>query len=325
MIQSLVQFKKGGARGLLALDQNGRARIVQAANTTRDLAQLAAKRLTTLAMLAADSSGEAIDVSDLELLSPIDHPDPAHLIVSGTGLTHLGSAESRDGMHRAVETGEATDSMKMFLMGLAGGKPGAGCVGVQPEWFYKGDGTVLVNPGAPLHAPAFAGDGGEEAEIAGVYMIDESGVPTRLGYALGNEFSDHLTESVNYLWLAHSKLRQAALGPELRLGELPAEILGFSRIKRLDKTVWEKPFRSGEMNMSHAIGNLEHHHFKYAQFRRPGDIHVHFFGAATLSYSDGFKVEFGDEFEITADAFHLPLQNRMVQGGDGALFSVGAA
>jgi len=325
MIQSLVQFKKGGVRGLLALDQNGIARLVQAANTTRDLAQLAAKQLTTLAMLAADSSGEAIDFSDFELLSPIDHPDPAHLIVSGTGLTHLGSAESRDGMHRAVESGDATDSMKMFLMGLEGGKPGTGCVGVQPEWFYKGDGSILVNPGAALHAPAFAGDGGEEAEIAGVYMIDESGVPTRLGYALGNEFSDHLTESINYLWLAHSKLRQAALGPELRLGELPAEILGFSRIKRLGKTVWEKPFRSGEMNMSHAIGNLEHHHFKYAQFRRPGDIHVHFFGAATLSYSDGFKVEFGDEFEIAADAFHLPLQNRMVKGDDGALFSVGAA
>jgi len=325
VIQSLVQFQKGGVRGLLALDQHGNARLVKAANTTRDLAQLAAKRLTTLAMLAAESSGEAIDFSDFELLSPIDHPDPAHLIVSGTGLTHLGSAESRDGMHKAVKSGEATDSMKMFLMGLEGGKPGAGCVGAQPEWFYKGDGSILVNPGAALHAPAFAGDGGEEAEIAGVYMIDESGVPTRLGYALGNEFSDHLTESVNYLWLAHSKLRQAALGPELRLGELPAEIRGFSRIKRLGKKVWEKPFRSGEMNMSHAIGNLEHHHFKYAQFRRPGDIHVHFFGAATLSYSDGFKVEFGDEFEITADAFHLPLQNRMVQGGDGALFSVGAA
>jgi hypothetical protein len=272
--------------------------------------------------LAGQSLGEAIDLAEVELLSPIDHPDPAHLIVSGTGLTHLGSAQSRDDMHRAVAGGAATDSMRMFQMGVEGGKPGAGRVGVQPEWFYKGDGGILVNPGAPLHAPAFAGDGGEEPEIAGVYMIDEAGVPARLGYALGNEFSDHVTESVNYLWLAHSKLRQAALGPELRLGELPADVRGCSRIKRQGRTIWEKAFRSGEHNMSHSIGNLEHHHFKYAQFRRPGDIHVHFFGTATLSCSDGIEVESGDEFEITCEAFHLPLRNRMLRESEDALIAV---
>jgi hypothetical protein len=322
VIQSLVQFRQDGTRGLLALDESGAARRVRAADTTRALAQLALRRQSTLAQLAADSCGEGVELAGVELLSPIDHPDPAHLIVSGTGLTHLGSAKGRDAMHQAVAAGQATDSMRMFLMGLGGGKPEAGCVGAQPEWFYKGDGGILVNPGAPLHAPAFAGDGGEESEIAGVYMVDESGAPIRLGYALGNEFSDHVTESVNYLWLAHSKLRQAAIGPELRLGELPADVHGLSRIKRQGRTVWEKAFRSGESNMAHSIGNLEHHHFKYAQFRRPGDIHVHFFGAAVLSCSDGVEVQHGDEFEITSDAFHLPLQNQMVREDGGALVSV---
>jgi hypothetical protein len=215
--------------------------------------------------------------------------------------------------------------MRMFLMGVEGGKPDDGAVGVQPEWFYKGDGSVLVRPGAPLHAPAFAGDGGEEPEIVGVYMIDEAGAPVRLGYSLGNEFSDHVTESVNYLWLAHSKLRQAAIGPELRLGDLPPDVEGLSRIRRQGRTIWEKPFRTGELNMSHSIGNLEHHHFKYEQFRRPGDIHVHFFGAATLSHADGIAVEPGDEFEITSAAFHLPLRNRMVREADEGLISVPAA
>ncbi|MBS0363538.1 MAG: FAH family protein [Proteobacteria bacterium] len=313
MIQSLVQFRKGGVRGLLALDERGAARHVGAADTTRALAQLALSRRSSLAALAAESGGEVVDLADLELLSPIDHPDPAHLIVSGTGLTHLGSAEGRDAMHSAIASGQATDSMKMFQMGLEGGKPESGRVGAQPEWFYKGDGTILVDPGSPLHAPAFAGDGGDEAEIAGVYMIDEAGGPARLGYVLGNEFSDHVTESVNYLWLAHSKLRQAAIGPELRLGELPQAVRGHSRIKRLGQTVWEKAFQSGESHMAHTIGNLEHHHFKYAQFRRPGDIHVHFFGAAALSFADGIEVRSGDEFEITSDAFHLPLRNRMVR------------
>src|SRR3546814_19715917 len=52
------------------------------------------------------------------------------------------------------------------------------------------------------------------------------------------------------------------------------------------RTLWEKPFLSGEANMSHSIANLEHHHFKYGLFRRPGDVHVHFFGTATLSFSE---------------------------------------
>jgi hypothetical protein len=325
VIQSLVQVAKNGVRGLLALDETGATRRVGAADTTRGLAQLALKKQSRLATLAMESSGEAIELDGFELLGPIDHPDPAHLVVSGTGLTHLGSAEGRDAMHQAVGDGIATDSMRMFLMGLEGGKPGPRTVGVQPEWFYKGDGGILVSTGAPLLAPGFARSGGEEPEIVGVYLIDDGGVPVRLGFALGNEFSDHVMESFNYLWLGHSKLRQAALGPELRLGDLPAEIRGVSRIERRGRTVWGKDFKSGEQNMSHSIANLEHHHFKYAQFRRPGDIHVHFFGAATLSYSDGIEIEPGDEFEITSDAFHLPLRNRMVRETDGALISVRAA
>jgi hypothetical protein len=61
--------------------------------------------------------------------------------------------------------------------------------------------------------------------------------------------------------------------------------------------------------MSHAISNLEHHHFKYPLFRRPGDVHVHFFGTATLSFADGVKTQEGDVFEIEAPPFHLPLRN----------------
>jgi hypothetical protein len=61
--------------------------------------------------------------------------------------------------------------------------------------------------------------------------------------------------------------------------------------------------------MSHTIANLETHHFKYAGFRRPGDVHVHFFGTATLSFSAGVKTQTGDVFEIEADAFLFPLRN----------------
>ena len=199
--------------------------------------------------------------------------------------------------------------MKMFRMGLEGGKPKAGEIGVQPEWFYKGNGTMAVAPGAPLVSPPFAKDGGEEPEIAGIYVIGDDGTPFRVGFALSNEFSDHVTERVNYLFLAHSKLRNASYGPEILVGDLPADIRGTSKILRGGNTLWEKPFLSGEANMSHTIANLEHHHFKYTLFRQPGDVHIHMFGTATLSFADGIKTEEGDVFEIGAPDFGLPLRN----------------
>ncbi|MBC2662026.1 FAH family protein [Novosphingobium flavum] len=319
MIRSLIQIERGGARGVVALDTQGTARLVGGATTTLGLARQALERGSTLGETAAAALGETVDLAAVRLLCPIDHPDPAHLLVSGTGLTHLGSAEGRDKMHKAAAAGQATDSMRMFLMGLEGGKPAAGAVGAQPEWFYKGDGSILVAPGAPLQRPAFAGDGGEEPEIAGIYLVGGAGDPVRLGFALGNEFSDHVTERVNYLWLAHSKLRQAALGPELRLGELPASVRGRATIRRGDTVVWSREFLSGEANMSHSLANLEHHHFKYAQFRRPGDVHVHFFGTATLSFSDGIATEPGDVFDIEAEGFLLPARNPLEAASDTGL------
>jgi hypothetical protein len=264
------------------------------------------------AEVALRGLGETVDLTRAVFDLPVSHPDPAHLHLTGTGLTHLGSASARDAMHAKLAGAETlTDSMKMFRMGLEGGRPAAGEVGAQPEWFYKGNGHAAVAPGAALEAPGFAEDGGEEPEIAGIYLIGPNGTPHRIGWALGNEFSDHVTERVNYLWLAHSKLRVASYGPEIRVGDLPADVRGTSRVLRGGKTLWEKPFLSGEANMSHTIANLEHHHFKYGIFCQPGDLHVHFFGTATLSFADGIKTEAGDVFEIEAPDFGQPLRNTL--------------
>ena len=320
MTLSLIQYRGAdGARGVAALRDGGKPRSVPGAETTLALAWRALAEDTTLAAIVdAAGEGDVLDLDTVELLAPIDHADPAHLLLTGTGLTHLGSAEGRDKMHRAArENPEPTDSMKMFLMGVEGGKPADGAIGAQPEWFYKGDGSQLVAPGQPLRSPSFGLDAGEEPEIAGIYLIDEDGTPVRLGFALANEFSDHVTERGNYLWLAHSKLRQATLGPELLLGDLPADVRGTSRILRDGKAIWEKPFLSGEANMSHSIANLEHHHFKYRLFRRPGDVHVHFFGTATLSFSEGVKTQAGDVFEIEAAPFRLAVRNPIAIAEEG--------
>jgi hypothetical protein len=204
--------------------------------------------------------------------------------------------------------------MRMFRMGLEGGKPRGGRQGVQPEWFYKGDGSFVAAPGEPLVSPAFAEDAGEEPEVAGIYVIARDGAPHRVGFALLNEFSDHVTERQNYLWLAHSKLRPSSFGPEILLGDLPEDIRGHSRIRRGKKLIFDQPFLTGEANMSHTIANLEAHHFKYPWFRRPGDVHVHCFGTATLSFAAGVKTKAGDVFEIEAAEFGLPLTNPLKIG-----------
>ena len=309
----LLQHRSAAGQRRVILADGEFAHFVAGVETTRNLAAAAIAAGTTLAETArAHRTDEAVDLTaELaagRLLPAIDHPDAARLMLAGTGLTHLGSASGRDAMHKAATQGQ-TDSMRIFLEGVEGGKPAAGEVGAQPEWFYKGDGQSLVGPGDPLTAPAFALDGGEEPELAGIYLIGDDGTPFRLGFALANEFSDHVTERHNYLWLAHSKLRQAALGPELLLGEPPADVQGSSRILRDGDVLWEKPFVTGEDNMSHSLHNLEGHHFKYPAFRRPGDIHVHFFGTATLSCADGVQTQTGDIFEIEAAPFTLPLRN----------------
>jgi hypothetical protein len=312
MRTSLVQFiDSENARGVAVLRGEETPQRLAGIETVRALAEAAlAANVSLIEQIGKTGDAGAVDLATVTLLPPIDHADPAHLLMTGTGLTHLGSAEGRDQMHRSMtEAAQQTDSMRMFLMGVEGGKPVAGETGAQPEWFYKGNGTMLAAPGAPLRSPAFALDAGEEPEIAGIYLIDGAGNPVRLGFAIGNEFSDHVTERGNYLWLAHSKLRAAALGPELLLGELPEDIRGTSRIVRDGETLWERPFITGEANMSHTIANLEQHHFKYALFRQPGDVHVHFFGTATLSFSEGIRTEPGDVFEIEAAPFRLPARN----------------
>ncbi|HWU19553.1 MAG TPA: AraD1 family protein [Devosia sp.] len=314
---NLIQyFDLNGERAVGAVDGEV-TRQVNGASSVYGLAQAAIAAQTGIgALIAQQGLGETVDKAALlaegRLLSPIDHPDPAHLYVTGTGLTHLGSAATRDAMHKSNGTkteDNLTDSMKMFRMGLEGGKPVGGAKGVQPEWFYKGNGYTVVNPGHPIPSPSFALDAGEEPEIAGIYLIDHNGQPRRLGFALANEFSDHVTERINYLYLAHSKLRACSFGPELRLGDLPAHIEGKSRIWRDGQVIWEKPFLSGEDNMSHTIANLEYHHFKYELFRNPGDIHVHCFGTATLSFADGISTKPDDIFEIEEAQFGAALRN----------------
>jgi hypothetical protein len=314
----LVQLGRGSERAAAIADGNV-LHLLAKWTTVYDLALEAIRRGLPVSEFARNSvSGRTLDYdpvysgeSEWRLLCPIDHPgDPARLMVSGTGLTHKVSAENRAAMHRDAAPA-ITDSMRMFQLGKEGGQPAAGCVGVQPEWFYKGNGSVLRAHGEALPVPCYALDGGEEPEVAGAYVIADDGRPCRIGFMAGNEFSDHAMEKQNYLYLAHSKLRNCSVGPELVAGggELFRDLAGTVTVERKGAALWKASIYSGEKNMCHSLANLEHHHFKYEAHRRPGDVHVHFFGADAFSFGEGVRLADSDVAEISFPGLGRPLRN----------------
>ncbi len=312
----LVQIQNGATRAV-ALVEEPRLRLLAGVKSIVQLAQEAvAAKISLTPLVREKTTGEFLDYDPIysgkskwRLLPAIDHPaEPARCLGYGTGLTHLGSAAHRQRMHAAKES-ELTDSMKMFRWGVEGGKPAPGKIGVAPEWFYKGCGVILRAHGEPLEVPAYAEDGGEEAEIAGVYFIDADGQPRRIGMAIGNEFSDHKFEKKNYLNLAGSKLRTCALGPELVIDPEFQSVPGRVTIGRGGRELWSKGIVTGEKEMCHSLANLEHHHFKFETHRRPGDVHVHYFGACALSFGDGIRLADADMMEISFAGFGRALRN----------------
>ena len=273
--------------------------------------------------LSYDQLWNGMPGSESYLLPPLDHPDTSRIYITGTGLTHTGSMQSRDQMH-ADEIGSGqgssdseiasqplTDSARMFQMGLDGGKPESGNRGIAPEWFYKGNGVCLRGHRESLDIPSFALDGGEEPEFVGCYVIGPCGTPFRLGFALGNEWSDHATEKINYLYLAPSKLRTCSVGPELVVGE-PFEDRDVRVIvRRAQAVIYDSgDLKSGQQFMCHSLSNCEDHHFKYPLHRQPGDVHLHYFGTSQLSYGQrDWKFMAGDTIEVIATEFSRSLIN----------------
>jgi hypothetical protein len=314
----LVQLKHPRLGRRVAVVEDDQLRLQpDAIDSIYALAQTALARRRPLARVIADGGkGDAIGYdavhagkSAWQLLPSFDHPgEPARCLVTGTGLTHKKSVETRQAMH-AQANARLSDSMKMYQLGVEGGRPARGKIGASPEWFYKGCGTILRAHNEPLDVPPFALDGGDEAEVAGAYLIDGDGTPRRVGLTLANEFSDHEFEEKNYLYLAHSKLRTCSIGPELIVDPEFGDQRGQVRIRRGRKTVWAKPFATGETNMSHTLANLEHHHFKYPAHCRPGDAHIYFFGADAFSFGDKIRMEDGDVMEIELEGFGRALKN----------------
>jgi hypothetical protein len=328
----LVQIKKGPTRRV-ALVEEPHLRLLDNCTSIYDLAYIALAAGIKLGEAAHQRARhEKLDYdsiyhgrSDWRLLPAMDHPsEPSRCLISGTGLTHLGSARGRQSMHE-TKAEELTDSMKIFRWGVEGGRPSNGDIGTPPEWFYKGTGCILRAHGEPLDVPGYAEDGGEEAEIAGIYVIANDGNPYRVGMAAGNEFSDHRFEKKNYLYLAGSKLRSCSVGPELIVDPAFDSLRVSACIERDENALWSKSFSTGEKEMCHSLQNIEHHHFKYENHRRPGDVHIHFFGTDCLSFSDQIRLEDRDVMQVSVEGYGRPLRNPLrVAKSQSALVRVSA-
>ncbi len=311
----LVQLTGAGGRKVALVEEPG-LRLLSGCESVYELAQdCLRQRIDLAAAIEQRKSSELLDYdaiynggSTWKLLPSADSPaEPAHCVVTGTGLTHKASAENRNAMHAAAQA--ITDSTRMYQSGVEGGRPAPGQIGTPPEWFYKGTGAILRAHNEPLTVPEYAEDGGEEPEVAGVYLIDHSGLPRRIGFTTANEFSDHILERKNYLYLASSKLRTCSIGPELVIGSGFDDAPGEVSVLRSGQSLWSRRIRTGEKAMSHSLENLEHHHFKYEWHRVPGDLHIHFFGADAFSFGEGVQLQDGDVMQVRFDGFGRALQN----------------
>jgi hypothetical protein len=302
----LLQLTGPQGRRLGVVD-NEQVRLLRTYHSVHALASAALAASENLIRAAEqDLSSDALDYPEIyagrsswRILPSVDHPDePARCMVSGTGLSHIRSAANRQAMHSAGE--HITDSMRMYQWGLEGGRPAPGLPGVSPEWFYKGNGLTLRAHNQALEVPDYAHDGGAEPEVAGVYIVDAAGNPRRIGMTMGNEFSDHQFEKKNYLYLASSKLRACAIGPELSLDPVFDRVPGEVTIEREGANLWSKAIQTGEAVMCHSLANMEHHHF-----------------------GEGVQLADGDWVQIRFDGFGKPLRNPVsISGGAEALVVV---
>lgn len=316
--QRLVQIRNANGRRV-ALVQEPELILINNFSSVYSLAIYAIDNAIRLAdVISVNLSFEKLDYnsiyegkSDWKLLPSFDNPySPLSCLVSGTGLTHKNSALNRQMMHQSADD-KPTDSMQMYQWGVEGGTPAVGEIGVQPEWFYKGNGSVLKAHGEYLEVPSYANDGGEEPEIAGIYIINKNGNPYRIGFTTGNEFSDHIMEKKNYLYLAPSKLRDCAIGPELVIDGSFTAMSGKVSVARNGEVLWSADINTGEANMAHNLSNLEYHHFKYANHRVPYQSHVHFFGADAFSFGNKITLQDGDDMSVEWNGLGRPIVNKL--------------
>lgn len=154
-----------------------------------------------------------------------------------------------------------------------------------PPWRYIASSASLRGHGDSLPA-------GGSPDVAAVYLIAPDGRPRRIGVAQGH------------------RGRVSALGPELILDPALPRLHGTVRIRAGNSAARSSGSHelSAEVPLLLALASVEPDHFETADFRRPGDVHVHFFGQRLLNLTPVAASE-GDEVEIEFESLGAPLRN----------------
>jgi hypothetical protein len=104
----LIQIRRGEVRRVASVEEP-QLRLLDGCCSIYELANLALAKGSKLSEAVGQrAAGDRLDYdpiyrgqSEWRILPPIDHPDePARCLLSGTGLTHLGSARNRQSMRR---------------------------------------------------------------------------------------------------------------------------------------------------------------------------------------------------------------------------------
>lgn len=314
---NVVQFIWHDQQYIGNISPNRRIRLFNKPYSFLDVVKMALKKEQTLSQYIAENlSNVYLDIVDIASPSftfkAISHRHPMSTWVGGTGLTHKNRAVIRKHMENLDAKNESlSDSEKIYMAGVHDGKKQLSQEGARPEWFFKGHAEQIVTSGEPLPIPSHDIGGGEEAELVGVYYVDENKHIHRLGFCLGNEFSDHTLERENHFYISQCKLRAFALSSEIMIGELPTNVQLTSCIYRDEQLLWQAQIATGQDNMIHSYGNIESHVFRHAQFLTPDTLYYHFMGTSHISYVDGVCMQNNDIVKIESDYFMFPLINQI--------------
>ncbi|EKA52555.1 hypothetical protein PABE173_3236, partial [Pseudomonas aeruginosa ATCC 25324] len=101
----LIQFEDRAGQRRVGVVEGAGIQVLRGVRSTRELGLAAIRAGSGLHdEVLRRGSEPGPDYAGLleegRVLPPLDHDDPAHCLVSGTGLTHLGSAATRDRMHQ---------------------------------------------------------------------------------------------------------------------------------------------------------------------------------------------------------------------------------
>lgn len=262
-------------------------------------------------LIESQLSEEVLEIETLlnknAFIFPIQHGNDHSTLVGGSGLTHQNRALMRKGMEAG--NNNLSDVQRLFQLGLNEGKLDVEISRARPEWFYKGRIVNARTHGQALEIPSYDLGGGEEAEIVAVYYISEDRQAYRVGFCLGNEFSDHALEKENYYYASQCKLRPFSIGSEIIIGDIPEKIQLDVCIFRKNEPLWQATVNTGEANMLYSYQNIENYILQNSHVRMADIVYFHFMGTSAISYADNVVLQNDDRVRISSLIFALPLEN----------------